>query len=642
MDVDLEDKVAMSSSVLSLPREWSLQRRRRAGFFVLLLLELSALVYLGTRLVVVQAVEDYREIIGNQEIIHLKNEVAGDPILLGLIVLGVLAPLVLSQMRREPVLLLAVQASIIGLTVFVLWPLAQVFVEGFKAGRGELGFSLQQFEKLLMKPNVAVATINTLRIGVISAVVSTVIGTLVAYTLTLTDVPWKRWLRILVILPLVSPPFAVSFATILLFGRRGLITYDLLHITSRNIYGLHGIVFVQLISDIPLAALILSAVFASISSDLQEAAEDLGGRPFYVLRTVTFPLVTPAILTAALLNFISAISDFGNPMLIGGGKQVLATQAFIQMVELFDLQLGAALAMLLVIPALLAFLLYQWISNRRSYITVTSGARTGYVRKLPGWIKWPLFGLALFMAGFNLLLYGSIFVGAAVKTWGFDYTLTLRNIYGLQTALPMLKNSLIVSVGAGALGGVLGIMLAWLVTQRRLKGRAALDFSATVMYGIPGTVIGIGYIIAFNASPYFWTGTFFIIIVAYAFRRLPLGLRTGVAAQKQIDPTLEEASLDLGASRLRTFVQITFPLLRRAFFAGVIYIFIRSMTDLSAAVFLNAGRTQLFTVRMFRVMITGTPSQAAAFAALLIVIILLALGLLSKVSGRSFVDLFRM
>jgi iron(III) transport system permease protein len=204
-----------------------------------------------------------------------------------------------------------------------------------------------------------------------------------------------------------------------------------------------------------------------------------------------------------------------------------------------------------------------------------------------------------------------------------------------------LKNSLIVSIGSGLVGGVIGIILAWLVARQNFPGRRSLDFSATVMYAIPGTVIGIGYIIAFNAAPYFWTGTFFIIIVAYAFRRLPVGLRTGVAAQKQIDPTLEEASLDLGAGRLRTFARITFPLLNRAFFAGVIYIFIRGMTDLSTAVFLNSARTQLFTVRMFNVMIRGTPSEGAAFAGLLIVIIVIALALLSKLTGKSFVDLFR-
>jgi iron(III) transport system permease protein len=249
--------------------------------------------------------------------------------------------------------------------------------------------------------------------------------------------------------------------------------------------------------------------------------------------------------------------------------------------------------------------------------------------------------MALFLAIFNLLLYGSILVGAFVRTWGFDWTPTLRNLDGLVNALPMLRNSLYVSIGAGLLGGMLGVMIAWLVSRPRFLGQRELDFSATVMYAVPGTVVGIGYILAFNGAPYLWTGTFLIIIVAFAFRRLPVGLRTSVAAQKQIDPSLEEASLDLGASRLRTFAKISFPLLNRAFFAGVIYIFIRSMTDLSSAVFLTSGRTQLFTVRMFRVMITGTPSQAAAFALLLIVIILLALALLSKVTGKSFVDLFR-
>lgn len=602
--------------------------------------EVLLLVAAALYLVQIQLVEDYREVVGDIETIHLRREIVGDPILLALIALGMVLPFASSKLRREPVLLVALQAAMAGLTVFVLWPLANVFVEGFKAAQGAAALSLAQFRELMAMPMVGRAFTNTIWLGIVSAVLSTLVGTLVAYSVTSTDVPFRRWLRILVVVPLVSPPFAVSYAIIMLFGRNGLITDDLLHL-SYSIYGPDGIIFVQLVSNIPLAVLILMAVFGSIDRDLEDAAENLGGRPFYVLRTVTFPLVTPAILTAVLLNFISSISDFGNPMLIGAGFQLLAPQAYIQLTELFDLQLGSALAMLLVIPALVAFALQHWISNRRSYVTVTSGARTGQIRKLPGWVKWPLYGLTVFLAIFNLVLYGSIFVGAAVNAWGFDWSLTTRNLYGLLTAIPQLKNSVIVAVGAGLLGGVIGIILAWLVARQDFPGRGALDFTGTLMYAIPGTVIGIGYIVAFNAAPYFWTGTFFIIIVAYAYRRLPVGLRTGVAAQKQIDPSLEEASLDLGASRVRTFAKITFPLLSQAFFAGVIYIFIRSMTDLSAAVFLNSARTQLYTVRMFNVMVRGTPSEAAAFAALLIVIVLLALGLLSKVTGKSFVDLFR-
>jgi iron(III) transport system permease protein len=631
----------MASGILTIPQRLTTTQKRRLIFIAVLLVELAFVIFLATKLIQYEYVEESAEAAGGVETVVLRRVSRGDPPMLILIVLGMILPLMSRRLRREPVLLVAVQASIVGLIVFVLWPLAQVFLEGFKAGQNVEGFSLAQFEKLLQTPMVARATRNTLALGTITAFLATALGTLIAYTLTLTDVPLKALLRVLIILPLVSPPFAVSHAFILLFGRRGLISYDLLGITDYTIYGPQGILFVQIVSDMPLVVLILMAVFASINRDLEDAAEDLGGRPLYVLRTVTFPLVTPAILTAALLTFISSISDFGNPMLIGGGFQVLATQAFIQLIELFDLQLGAALAMLLVIPALIAFLIQHWITNRRSYVTVTGGARTGHVRRLPGYIKWPLFGLCVFFASLTILLYGSIFVGAMVKTWGFDYTPTTRNLVGLASALPQLRNSLIVSVGAGIVGGLIGVLIAWLVARQKFPGRGGLDFSATVMFAIPGTVIGIGYILAFNASPYFWTGTFFIIIIAYAFRRLPVGLRTSVAAQKQVDPTLEEASLDLGAARLRTFAKITFPLLNKAFFAGVIYIFIRAMTDLSAAVFLNAGRTQLYTVRMFRVMITGTPSQAAAFAAFLIVIILIALGLLSKLTGKSFVDLFR-
>jgi len=616
-------------------------QRRRLSLAAVVVVQLSILLAVANTVLSLDIVEDRREVVGGVETIHFRRELVGDIPLLVLVMAGMALPMASTRIRWEPVLLVAVQLAVVGLIIFVLWPLAQVFLEGFRAAQGTTGFSLLQFERLLASPTVARASIHTILIGVISAVLSTSIGALVAYTLTLTDIPRKALLRVLVVLPLVSPPFVVSHAFIMLFGRRGLITYDLLHITKWTIYGPDGIVLVQLISDIPLVVLILMAVFASISRDLEDAAEDLGGRPFHVLRTVTFPLVTPAILTAALLTFISSIADFGNPMLIGGGYQVLATQAYIQLIELFDLQLGAALAMLLVIPALIAFALQHWITSRRSYVTVTGGARTGGIRKLPALIKLPLFGLTLLLAGFTVLLYGSIFVGALVETWGFDFTPSTRHLAGLVTAVPQLRNSLIVSIGSGVVGGVIGIIIAWLVARQRFPGRGTLDFAATLMYAIPGTVIGIGYIIAFNASPYFWTGTFFIIIVAYAYRRLPVGLRTGVAAQKQIDPALEEASLDLGASRIRTFSRITFPLLSRAFFAGVIYIFIRGMTDLSTAVFLNAGRTQLYTVRMFRVIVTGSPSEAAAFAGLLIVIILIALGVLSKITGKSFVDLFR-
>jgi iron(III) transport system permease protein len=627
--------------ILSYRQELSDTQKRRFLFIALLVAELAILIFIATRLLQVNTIVDRVEVIGNQEFTYYKNVLIGDPALLILIIIALILPLASRRIRHEPVLLVTVQVIITSLIVFVFWPLAKVFIEAFKSEYLAQGFSLIQFQKLLTKPSVWKAFTNTMILGITTSVLATVIGTLIAYTLTLTNLPGKKLLRNLTILPLLSPPFAVSFAFIMLFGRRGLITWDIFHITGWNIYGPQGIILVQLISDTPLVILILSSVFASISRNLEEAAEDLGGTPFYVLRTVTFPLVTPAILTAGLLTFISSISDFGNPMLVGGGFQMLATQAYIQMIEMFDLQMGAALAMLLVIPAFIAFVIQNWISNRKSYITVTSGAVTGYIRKQPAWIKAILYSITTFMAFMTVLLYGSIFVGAAVNAWGFDYTLSARNVTGLLTAIPQIKNSLIVSVGSGIVGGIIGIVIAWLVSRKNFPGKSMIDFSATVMLAIPGTVVGIGYIVAFNAAPYFWTGTFFIIIIAYAFRRLPVGLRTSVAAQKQIDPTLEEASLDLGASRLRTFSKITFPLLNRAFFAGVIYIFIRSMTDLSAAVFLNAGATQLYTVRMFRVMVTGTPSEGAAFAGLLIIIILLALAVLSKLTGKSFIDLFR-
>jgi ABC-type glycerol-3-phosphate transport system permease component len=205
-----------------------LKRQRLAGLLALLVVELLILVFVGTRLVRVESVEDRREIVGTTETIYFRSEIVGDPPLMVLLGLALILPLASRRLRREPILLVALQAVLVGLIMFVLWPLAQVFIEGFRAGQGAEGFSLVQFEKLLQTPMVARATKNTMVIGLISATLVTAVGLVVAYTLTLANVPWKRWLRILVILTLVSPPFAVSFAFILLFGRRGVITYDLL------------------------------------------------------------------------------------------------------------------------------------------------------------------------------------------------------------------------------------------------------------------------------------------------------------------------------------------------------------------------------------------------------------------------------
>lgn len=620
---------------------WDEKTKKRLSQIALVVLELLALALITFLLLKFQLVEVGREVVGDVELVSYERVFVGKPVLYILAVLAWIWPLTFKRLRQEWVMLVVTQVSLVLLVIFVLWPLLQVFQEGFKAGPLAEGFSLSQFRRLLGMRMVVNATTNTLWLGTVSAIISTGLGTIIAYALTLSDIPLKRWLRIFIVLPLISPPFAVSFAVIMLFGRAGLITYDLLGITGWNIYGADGIILVQLIANMPLAALIMMAVFSSVSRDLEDAAEDLGARPFTVLRTVTFPLVTPAIMTAFLLNFIASISDFGNPMLIGAGFQMLAPQAFIQLIEFFDLQLGAALSMLLVIPALAAFALQHWISNRRSYITVTGGARTGFERSLPPFLKWPLFGISLLLSALGMLIYGSIFVGAVVRTWGHDFTPTFQHLSGLANSLPQLMNSLRVSVLAGLGGGLMGILLAWLVTRPRVPRRESIDFAGTLMYAIPGTVVGIGYIIAFNNEPFFWTGTFFIIIVAYAFRRLPVGLRTGVATEKQLDPSLEEASLDLGANRVRTFVRVSFPLLSRAFLAGVMYIFIKSMTDLSAAVFLVGGGTQVFTVRMFNVMIRGTLGQGTAMASLLIVITAAALGLLSRFTGKSFVDVFR-
>ncbi len=239
--------------------------RKYRPLIIIAVVQIVVLTFVAMWVMDIVIVEDTREVVDGVETITFRRELIGDPLLFVLAAVGMSLPLLSQKLRREPVMMLAVQLAIVALLIFVLWPVAQVFVEGFESTEVEGAYSLEHFQRLLTKPMVARATRNTLWLGVTSATLSTIIGAVVAYTLTLTDIPWKRWLRILVVITLISPPFAVSFAFILLFGRRGLITYDILGIQEWTIYGPDGIILVQLISNIPLAVLILIAVFAAMN-----------------------------------------------------------------------------------------------------------------------------------------------------------------------------------------------------------------------------------------------------------------------------------------------------------------------------------------------------------------------------------------
>jgi iron(III) transport system permease protein len=478
--------------------------------------------------------------------------------------------------------------------------------------------------------------LNTLVLGGLVAVAGTALGFLYAYTLARAALP--RWLRVplrlLLFLPLVSPPFALALATILLFGRSGLITRGLLGLET-NVYGLPGLLFVQVVTFFPVAALLLEGLLRALDPSLEEAALSLGASRWRVFRTVTLPLLVPGLAGASLLLFIESLADLGNPILIGGDFNTLAVQSWLAIVGQGNFQLGAALSAVLLLPTLVVFVLQRYWVGRRSYVSVTGKPAAGRGAPPGGPATW---GLALFCLAVALLvalLYATVLAGAFVRVWGADYTPTLEHFAtAVARGGKAVRDTTLLSAVATPLAAGLGLVVAYLTVRRRFAGREALDFTAMLGAAVPGTVLGIGYLVAFNRPPLALTGTAAIIVLAFAVRSMPMGQRAAGAALQQIDPALEEASVNLGADAQRTFRRVVLPLLRPALLAGMVFAFTRNMTALSAMIFLASPRWKILTKEILDQMELGFQGVAVAYTGFLILIVLGVTGLLHLVVGR--------
>jgi len=363
---------------------------------------------------------------------------------------------------------------------------------------------------------------------------------------------------------------------------------------------------------------------------IEDAALDLGASWRQMFRTVTLPLAVPGLASALLLIFIESLADFGNPIILAGNYTVLATQAYLRITGLYDLSGGATLAVILLIPSLIAFFLQKYWVGRRSYVTVTGKPSAARTRRDEPWLRWCAFTLCLILTGMILLLYGTVFIGSFVTLWGANYKLTLANYnHVFKVGWHHIRDTIILSTVSTPITGILGMVIAFLVVRKQFPGRRALELASMLTFAIPGTVVGIGYILAFNQPPLVLTGTAAIIIILFVFRNMPTGIQSGIAALQQIDQSIEEASCDLGADSATTFRKITLPLMAPAFFSGLVYSFVKCVTAISAIVFVVSARWKLITVAVMGSVENSDLAQAAAFCVVIIVIILAAIGIIN-------------
>jgi iron(III) transport system permease protein len=549
----------------------------------------------------------------------------------------------MSQLRREPVALVVTFLTFGALLYFVAYPLYAVLRESVMDDAGKF-VGAANYVNFLKSEYFRQVFYNTLFTSGVATVGAVLIGLVFAYGMTRIDLPWKWLFMITALLPMITPPFINAFSLILLLGRNGVVNVFLEKWLGFKfvIYGYHGIILSEILTTFPLAYLIISAAFSGLDSTLEDSAQDLGARPLGVLFTVTLPLITPAILTATLMVFMNNLSAFGAPALLGGGISVLAVESVVQILGVLDWGMGTTLSVVLLIPSFLLFYFQNWYRSKRSYVTITGQPAHTEFRKTPWKIKGPIFAFCLLLSVIVLITYVVIVVGGFSRVWGVDSSFTLNHYRLVFTnTLRSITNSVILSSIGALLATLLGLLTAYLVVRRVFWGRRLMDFLGTLPYAVPGTMMGLGFVMAFNKAPLILTGTAFILVLDYCIRRMPFGLRSGVSTLKQIDAAMEEASADLGAPWLTTFRKIVLPLMKPAFIAGITFAFIRAITELTSTIFLVTPRWRVMAVDIYNMVESGALGGAAAMSTLLMAIVILVLVIIYRATGAT-TSMFRM
>lgn len=544
------------------------------------------------------------------------------------------------NLLRDPVLLLIIVLIFAALAIFIVYPLFRVFAVSMTDKEG--GFDLSAYSHAFSNRYMRQGFFNSLLVAGLTAIFGMLVGYLFAYTLNRTDIPLKGFFRTVAVLPIVFPPFIGALSIIMLFGFNGIITAGIFGIRNFPVYGLWGLMMAQVVCFFPVAFITLDGVIGTISPTLEDAAFNLGANRWQAFRKVILPMSVPGIASTMLVLFIESLADFGNPLILAGSKfPVLSVQAYLQITGMFDTRGGAALAVWLLFPSIVAFVIQKYWVGKKKYVTVTGKPTTSVLKSVSKPVKWILFSLCMLIAVFTLTIYATIFWGAFVKAWGMNNTFTLENFrYVFDVGLEAIKDTLIIAFTSTPISAVLGMIIAFLLVRKVFPGRRVMEFTSMLSFAVPGTVIGIGYILAFNKPPLLLTGTLAILVLNFVFRYIPVGIQSGVALLNQVDPAIEEAAYTLGADNRQVFTKVTLPLIMPAFFSALVFAFVRAMTAISAAIFLVSARWNLITVQILSQSDSGRLSEACAFSVLLIgmimsFILILKIFLKNKISLSS-------
>ena len=503
------------------------------------------------------------------------------------------------KLMADPIMVTTIVLLITFLTLFILYPLAILLVDSF-VGDGSFGLSI--FKRIFAMPSFTKAITNTLKVGFLVGILSSLIGLLFAYVEVY--VRMNRFVgglfKTVSMLPVVSPPFVLSLSMIMLFGKAGIITRFLLHI------------------------------YKNIDPSLEEAARDMGAGRWKVFADVTLPLMLPGLGNAFLVTFIESIADFANPMIIGGSYDTLATTIYLQITGAYDKAGAAAMAVVLLCITLLMFAVQKYYLEAKTAATLTGKASRARMLIEDKSVKVPLTIFCSLAALFVIMMYICVPIGACFPTWGYKFfPLTgkwFNQVFTKYHGFKAFKDSFVLSLIAAPITALLSMIISYLVVKRKFKAKGFIEAVSMLAMAVPGTVLGVGYIRGCSGG-LFHTGflqgiygTGLILIIVFVVRSLPTGTRSGISALRQIDKSIEESAYDMGADSLKVFTTVTLPLIKDSFLSGLVTAFVRSITAISAIILLVTPSYLLITVQINEFAEKGAYSLACAFATILIII----------------------
>ena len=551
------------------------------------------------------------------------------------------------KLMGDPILVTTIVVLITFLTLFILYPLAILLVDSFV---GDGGFSFNVFKRIFQMPTFTHAITNTLKVGFLVGILSTLVGLLFAYVEVYVRMGkfTGGLFKVVSMLPVVSPPFVLSLSMIMLFGKAGIITRFLLKIYDNSVYGFWGIAIVQTLTFFPVCYMMLKGLLKNIDPSLEEAARDMGASRWKVFTSVTFPLLLPGLGNAFLVTFIESIADFANPMIIGGSYDTLATTIYLQITGAYDKAGAAAMAVVLLCITLAMFAVQKYYLERKTAATLTGKASRGRMLITDRSVRVPLTVLCSLVALFVIMMYICVPIGACFPTWGYKFfpltgkwfKLVFTRYHGFQA----FRDSFVLSLISAPITALLSMIISYLVVKRKFKSKGFIEAVSMLAMAVPGTVLGVGYIRGFSGGLFHsgflqgLYGTGLILIIVFVVRSLPTGTRSGISALRQIDKSIEESAYDMGADSFRVFMTVTLPLIKDSFLSGLVTAFVRSITAISAIILLVTPQFLLITVQINEFAEKGSYSLACAFAKILIVITygsVLLMNLVTKHFGTS-------